>query len=786
MRKEVEAFKDQFQTNLEQQARAEKTMEELKLMMTSMFSSFQASSSHGITDHPPPPPATTQPDIPPPIPTYQHPPKYARMDFPHFSGEDVRPWIYRVDQFFEGNKTLPHDKVKIAAVHFDGKALQWHQSYMKNRLTRKIPSWEEYVRALFARLGSQLYDDPMFELVSLRQTSTVLHYIDQFDELFSVDLPDHHSLSCFLPGLKPEVAFVVRMLNPKTLSEAAHLAKLQEQSLGYQAKLLNHSKHIPKSFPPPSYSRPVNHYNSNQFSPSAPFNPKPRPPFPPKHSPLPLIPSRRLSPQEIADKRSKGLCFLCDEKYSRDHQCKAKRQLFVMELQDEEVKSADEEDDSPPYDPPEDTTPDYGISSHLSIHAMTGIQGFKTMRITGTAKGKPIHILIDCGSTNNFLDYEYAKKLGCKLEETIPFYVTTASGNLISKHECKNFKWRMHGLDFCTDIMLLPLGGCHMVLGIQWLVTLGPILWDFSQLQMEFTHLGRKVLLRGLNPSTLKLISNKQANKLLQNSSESTLKCMGTFIPISESIEPSKITDSSPDTLDLGASLLSMEAQVPENIQELLQGFQDLFAEPQQLPPHRSHDHSIPLKPGSEAINVRPYRYPSIQKIEIEHMIQEMLPTGIIRESTSPFSSPIIMVKKKDGTWRMCVVYRELNKRTIKDKFPIPVIEELLDELYGAAFFSKLDLRSGYHQIRMKHEDILKTAFRTHQGHYEFLVMPFGLTNAPSTFQSLMNKIFLPYLRKFILVFFDDILIYSPTSETHYQHLKLTFKFCETINCSSN
>ncbi|KAD5318194.1 hypothetical protein E3N88_18140 [Mikania micrantha] len=180
--------------------------------------------------------------------------------------------------------------------------------------------------------------------------------------------------------------------------------------------------------------------------------------------------------------------------------------------------------------------------------------------------------------------------------------------------------------------------------------------------------------------------------------------------------------------------------------------------------------------PGANPVAKAPYRLAPSELQELVSQLQELTDKGFIRPSHSPWGAPVLFVKKKDGSFRMCIDYRELNKLTIKNRYPLPGIDDLFDQLQGSPWFSKIDLRSGYHQLRVHDDDIPKTAFRTRYGHYEFLVMPFGLTNAPAIFMDLVNSVCRPYLDKFVIVFIDDILIHSKSKEEHEQHLKLVLE----------
>ena len=205
--------------------------------------------------------------------------------------------------------------------------------------------------------------------------------------------------------------------------------------------------------------------------------------------------------------------------------------------------------------------------------------------------------------------------------------------------------------------------------------------------------------------------------------------------------------------------------------------FPDVFPENLPgIPPYREIDFLIELAPRTEPISKAPYRMAPSKLKELKVQMEELVNKGFVRPSTSPWGASILFVKKNDGSIRLCIDYRELNKVTIRNQYPLPWIDDLFYKLQGAGVFLKIDLRSGYHQLKIRSKDVPKTAFKTRYGHYEFLVMPFGLTNAPTAFMDLMNRIFQPYLDQFVIVFIDDIFIYSGSKEDHEGHLRVVLQ----------
>jgi hypothetical protein len=436
----------------------------------------------------------------------------------------------------------------------------------------------------------------------------------------------------------------------------------------------------------------------------------------------------------MQERKEKGLCYFCDEKYHQGHKCSRPKLYLIegMEFKGDGEEGWEEEGEETFNQLDTDEIPAVQQADLLgiSLHAIAGAPSPKTMRLVGKIGTCSVIVLIDTGSTHSFVDVNVAKRAKLQVEEG-QLEVQVANGDTLPCQGCcKAVLLKMQSCKVLANLFLLTLGGCDVVLGVDWLRSLGTIQWNFADLSMSFFVDGEKLFLQGLRLP-------KEAIKEEHSLSKVTfVEGRGIWLQFMEINESPR------------------GAPVDPALQIVLNEFRIVFDEPTGLPPPRSHDHQIQLQEAAKPTCVRPYRYPYYQKEEIEKLVREMLKAGIIKPSQSQYSSPVLLVRKADGSWRMCVDYRALNKDTIKDKFPIPNIDELLDELNGAEMFSKLDLRSGYHQIRMKTEDVPKTAFRTHEGHYEFLVMPFGLTNAPSTFQGLMNEIFRPYLRRFVLVFF--------------------------------
>ena len=298
---------------------------------------------------------------------------------------------------------------------------------------------------------------------------------------------------------------------------------------------------------------------------------------------------------------------------------------------------------------------------------------------------------------------------------------------------------------------VLPLGSYDLVLGQPWLRTVNPAVhWDSG-------------VVRILQPG------RKEALELQAHTPDT-----GPIPVLSAAAFHKEMQQGQPVFIALVQPATTRQDNDPR-VQAVLRDYPDVFptALPRDLPPQRPTDHTIPLVPGNPAPYRPPYRLAQDEQDELRRQLTDLVERGLVRPSSSPFGAPVLFVRKKDGTLRMCIDYRALNKITVKDKYPLPRIDDLLDRLHSAKLFSALDLWSGYWQSRVAEADVHKTAFCTRYGSFEWLVLPFGLTNAPSGFQRLLHSVLGPYLDEFCLVYIDDVLVYSADPADHDRHLRL-------------
>ncbi|XP_072093104.1 transposon Tf2-1 polyprotein isoform X4 [Arachis hypogaea] len=371
-----------------------------------------------------------------------------------------------------------------------------------------------------------------------------------------------------------------------------------------------------------------------------------------------------------------------------------------------------------------------------------GAEGSETL-IRGNCEmaGKILNALFDSGASHSFIAFEKAHELGLRmvvLGYDLKVYNATHEAT-VTRIGCPQVPFRVQQRKFVHDLICLPMTGLDLILGLDWL-SKNHVLLDCSEKSVQFMPEGSEAPV---------VVNSYYLNSMIVNCSGT--ECQGIMLL----------------TAGVSGDDQSLE-QIP-----VVCEFPDVFPDDiNEFPPNREVEFAIELVPGSGPISITPYRMSPLEMAELKAQLEDLLGKHFIRPSVSPWGAPVLLVKKNDGSMRLCVDYRQLNKITVKNKYPLPRIDDLMDQLQGAGVFSKIDLRSGYHQIRVRDEDIPKTAFRTRYGHYEYTVMSFGLTNAPAVFMDYMNRIFRPYLDKFVIVFIDDILVYSKTEEEHTDHLR--------------
>lgn len=686
------------------------------------------------------------------------------------SGMEAEAWLDEMNEYGNAYGMKDKDKGKVATANLKGSARIWWKGYAHaHHLSQNSCRFKKFSKAFKKHYVPKEHKcNMMQQFYRLQQGNlSVQKYTEEFMRLrlYVPKLSERRAVDGYVEGLNEEIRRLVRAINPRSVAQAESKA-ISLQGTGPEGGSGGRQSSYGRTRSPTPYTARSNspapsrgQYGQNNNSGSGGRDGKqvsfrdksPAPNQGPNVSKgvkqfLSAIPKEKR--QECLDK---GLCFRCFGPGHRTHNCPMVMSAALAELEDWATPPGSDDDEPRDY-----------VNGEFKIFAAVDSEQAESqpsvITTVGKVKAYSFRVLMDTGSSHNFVSPRMVESLKLKTLKSRPKPVTLASG-AVRKTAGKrvNFEIELPGIKVNMGAEMMNIGKYDLIVGMEYLNPARAIIDCYERKVILTAPNGEKIEIKGKD--IVPVIQCMSAKKLRKSVIREQVAYIFKLELQDEENKEGKQQEQ--------------KSKLPRPIAKLIEQFHELFPdEIKELPPYRGVECEIALEPGTKPTSKAPYRMTTLELSELKKQLQELLELGFIRPSVSPFGAPILFVKKKDGTLRMCIDYRQLNKHTIKNKYALPRADDLMDQLQGAKYFSKIDLRSGYHQIRIKEEDIHKTAFRTRYGHYEFAVMPFGLSNAPATFMRLMNDVFREFLDEFLIIFFDDILIYSKTLEEHVKHLR--------------
>jgi hypothetical protein len=690
-------------------------------------------------------------------------------------------WLRQMEHFFEWYNWAENKKVRFAKMKLTGRALLYWDEVTDNLIRRQEPpitNWPEMKQQLSRNYLPPTYRSALLEKWNnLRQGHrSMTDYLEQFQEYkrrCQIVEEEVVTLDRFKRGLNDDLRRELIIKGVTYLDQAYELARNCE--LAAKSFFVRRSDTRTTTYPQSSVYRP--------------------PKANPTSAPLGKDDKGKGIVSEPTKPGSRLQCFKCNGFGHVASKCPSKTLL----IQEEDGKEDNMEELV--YDPNlegiqddgeewEDEPSYLGCIRAISPHTVIFEDHPDVPRVnvvrcalaqprdntdwrrcaifqTYTKCGdKTCRVIIDSGSCINAVSSTLVSRLGLKLvPHPNPYKVSWVDTTSIPiKERCLvSIQFLTYKDDIWCDMLPMDVG--HIILGRPWLYDLDVTLHGRSN-SCSFVFEGKKIKLTPLQPKPIEVNKKREvmAPKGLNIISHKAFERVAN----QESVVLVLVAREVPLEIPL-----ALHEEPPEEVKSVLNDFQDVFPEdlPDQLPPMRDIQHAIDFVPGATLPNLPHYRLNPTAHAELQRQVDALLQKGFIRESLSPCAVPALLTPKKDGTWRMCVDSRAINKITVKYRFPILRLDDMLDMMAGATIFSKIDLKSGYHQIRVRSGNEWKTAFKTKDGLYEWMVMPFGLSNAPSTFMRVMTQVLKPFMGKFLVVYFDDILIYSKSKAQHLDHL---------------